>query len=80
MNSCIDKSVSRKWKITKYTFIFANTLGVAILLLTTYFGAETFMRALTPVLAYLGSVNSLTAVAYNGANAWSKQYDRSRLD
>ena len=73
-----NKASSRKWKITKAVFTVANTIGVVILAVSYKFGAEYWAIAINPVLAYLGPVNSLTAVAYNAANAWSKRYETDR--
>jgi len=76
MTSIIERSTSRKWKITKAIFIVANLLGLFILLVSYKLGAESWNIAVNPVLAYLGTVNSLVGIAYNAANAWSKQYDK----
>jgi len=71
----INKSSSRKWKITKYTFILANLIGISLIGYSISIGPKTFLAVLPMVLSYLGAVNSLTAVAYNGANAYAKRWD-----
>lgn len=56
-------------------FIVSNLIFISVLVYTGYKGITHFMAALPHVLLAMSAVNSVTAGAYNYANARSKEYE-----